>query len=187
MENFDTLNNHFLIAMPGLEDPNFHRTVTLICQHNDDGAMGIVINRALELPFSEILVQLGIERYQPELEHRKVFMGGPVQESRGFVLHEPLGNWEPTLRISDDLGLSASRDIIAAIAEGTGPDRWLLALGYAGWGPGQLEQEIKQNAWLNGPADTDILFSLPLAERWSAAAELLGVDLSQLSGEAGHA
>jgi putative transcriptional regulator len=187
MENFDTLNNHFLIAMPGLEDPNFHRTVTLICQHNSDGAMGIVINRHLDIPFSEILTQLNIEGYQHELEHRPVFMGGPVQETRGFVLHEPLGAWESTLKISDHLGLSASRDILAAIAVGSGPDRWLLALGYAGWGPGQLEQEIKQNAWLNGPADPEVLFSLPLAERWSAAAELLGVDLSQLSGEAGHA
>ena len=186
MASPDSLRNQFLIAMPALDDPNFSRTVTLICEHNDEGAMGIIINRALDLTLSEVLVQLDVAGYHPGLHQQPVHMGGPVQESSGFVIHEPLGEWEADLEIDADLGVSASRDILVAVAEGRGPDRWLLALGYAGWGPGQLEQEITQNAWLNGPADRDILFSMPLEQRWTAAAAHLGVDLTQLSGEAGH-
>ncbi len=187
MAHSDSLRNQFLIAMPGLEDPNFSRTVTLICEHNANGAMGIVINRASDIPLSEVLVQLDVSAFEPSLDHHPVHMGGPVQESNGFVIHQPLGEWEADLQIDTDLGVSASREILLAIAEGKGPDRWLLALGYAGWGPGQLEQEIIQNAWLNGPAVSDIIFSLPLAERWAAAATHLGVDLTQISGDAGHA
>jgi len=187
MASPDSLRNQFLIAMPALDDPNFSRTVTLICEHNDEGAMGIIINRALDITLSEVLVQLDVAGYHHDLRKHLVHMGGPVQESSGFVIHEPLGAWEADLEIDTDLGVSASRDILTAIAEGRGPDRWLLALGYAGWGPGQLEQEITQNAWLNGPADRDILFSLPLDQRWTAAAAHLGVDLSYLSGDAGHA
>lgn len=183
----DSLRNQFLIAMPALADPNFSRTVTLICEHNNDGAMGIVINRPLDITMSEVLVQLSISEFQPGLDEQRVLQGGPVQESAGFVLHQPLGQWEADLEIDHDLGISASKDILQAIASGKGPERWLLALGYAGWGPGQLESEIKENAWLNGPADRDILFALPLEQRWHAAAEHLGVDLSKISSDAGHA
>lgn len=187
MEPSDFLGNQFLIAMPGLEDYNFSRTVTLICEHNADGAMGIVINRPSDIPFSDILAQLDVTGYQPGLEQHVVYTGGPVQESIGFVIHQPTGNWEADLQIGPQIGVSASREILISIAEGREPDRWLLALGYAGWGPGQLEQEITQNAWLNGPADSDIIFSLPPEERWMAAAKHLGVDLARMSGDAGHA
>lgn len=183
----DSLRNQFLIAMPGLQDPNFTRTVTLICEHNEDGAMGIIINRVLDLPISNVLVQLDVSEYQAELDEHLVHLGGPVQESSGFVIHQPLGDWEADLQIDADLGVSASREILRAIAKGEGPQQWLLALGYAGWGPGQLEQEIGQNSWLNGPVNRDILFSTPIEERWHAAAEHLGVNLTQISGDAGHA
>jgi len=183
----DSLRNQFLIAMPGLQDPNFARTVTLICEHNEDGAMGIIINRILDLPISNVLVQLEVSEYRSELDEHLVHLGGPVQESSGFVIHQPLGDWEADLQIDDDLGISASREILHAIAKGEGPQQWLLALGYAGWGPGQLEQEIGQNSWLNGPVNRDILFHVPIEERWHAAAEHLGVNLTQISGDAGHA
>jgi len=182
-----SLRNQFLIAMPTLADPNFSKTVTLICEHNADGAMGIVINRPLDMRLSEVLVQLSISEFQPGMDDQAVLLGGPVQESNGFVIHQPLGEWESDLQIDDDLGVSASREILQAIARGEGPENWLLALGYAGWGPGQLEDEILQNAWLNGPADRDILFKLPMEQRWHAAAEHLGVDLAKISGDAGHA
>lgn len=181
------MRNQFLIAMPALADPNFHRTVTLICEHNDEGAMGIVINRALEITMSEVLVQLDVSEFQPDLDQHPVLQGGPVQESNGFVIHQPLGQWQADLEIGTDLGVSASKEILQAIARGEGPEQWLLALGFAGWGPGQLEREITENAWLNGPVDRDILFRLPLEQRWQAAAEHLGVDLTKISGDAGHA
>jgi putative transcriptional regulator len=183
----DTLTNHFLIAMPALQDANFSRTVTLICEHSSDGAMGIVINRATDLRLRDILEQLELEANNVDTAERPVFLGGPVQNNRGFVIHEPLGSWESTLPVTETLGVSTSRDILAAIAESRGPDRYLVALGYAGWGAGQLEREMVENAWLSGPASTQILFELPLEQRWSAAAGLVGVDLSMLSSEAGHA
>jgi putative transcriptional regulator len=183
----DTLRNQFLIAMPSLADPNFSRTVTLICEHTEEGAMGIVINRPLDLSISEVLIQLSISEFRPGLDDHPVLLGGPVQESSGFVIHQPLGNWGSDLEINPDLGVSASREILQAIARGEGPDNWLLALGYAGWGPGQLESEIMENAWLNGPADHEILFQLPLEQRWRAAAKHLGVDLAKISAESGHA
>ncbi|HKK13960.1 MAG TPA: YqgE/AlgH family protein [Gammaproteobacteria bacterium] len=181
----DYLTNHFLIAMPTLADPNFSHTVTYICEHNEEGALGIVINRTMDMQVSEILSHLEIETTgdYPDLP---VYMGGPVQQDRGFVLHEPLGHWEATLPVTDSVGLTASRDILAAIARGEGPARQLIALGYAGWGAGQLEQELAQNAWLSGPADSRILFDTPDGERWQAAAALLGVDLNLISGDAGH-
>lgn len=182
-----SLTNHFLIAMPGLHDPNFARTVTFICEHSDEGAMGLVINRTLSLRLRDVLEEMDIESRAGQLLDMPVFVGGPVQSDRGFVLHRPIGTWESSLAITDALGLSTSRDILVALAEDRGPDRALLALGYAGWGPGQLEHEMAQNAWLSGPADHGILFDVPADERWAAAARLLGVDLTTISGEAGHA
>lgn len=182
-----SLKNQFLIAMPALADPNFSRTVTLICEHNAEGAMGIIINRPLEITLPEVLVQLDISEYQHGLEQHTVVQGGPVQESAGFVIHQPLGKWEADLKIDDDLGVSASKEVLQAVARGEGPARWLLALGYAGWGPGQLEREITENTWLNGPVDRDILFDVPMEQRWHAAADHLGVDLAKISGDAGHA
>lgn len=187
MNDAVSFTNHFLIAMPGLADPNFTRTVTLICEHSSEGAMGLIINRATNLHLRDVLEQLEIDATKATLADMPVHIGGPVQNNRGFVLHEPLGQWESTLQVTDTLGVSTSRDILVAIAENRGPEKCLLALGYAGWGAGQLEHEIQENSWLNGPADHDILFRLPPEERWNAAAKLLGVDLSILSSEAGHA
>lgn len=181
------LTNHFLIAMPALADSNFYRTVTFVCEHSAEGAMGIVINRATDLRLGEILEQLDITAADKALADHPVHLGGPVQNNRGFVIHEPLGNWESTLRVTDTVGVSTSRDILAAIAEHRGPDRFLIALGYAGWGAGQLEREMVENSWLSSPTSSDILFELPLDQRWGAAANLVGVDLSTLSSEAGHA
>ncbi|MFL6650380.1 MAG: YqgE/AlgH family protein [Sulfurifustaceae bacterium] len=187
MNAFASLTNHFLIAMPTLEDRNFYRTVTFLCEHSEEGAMGIVINRVTDMKLGEILEQLEITGAERALSAQPVYLGGPVQNNRGFVIHEPLGNWESTLPVTDTIGVSTSRDILAAIAENRGPDRFLVALGYAGWGPGQLEREMVENSWLSGPAHREILFELPLESRWSAAAGLVGVDLTMLSSEAGHA
>lgn len=187
MKNPDSLANHFLIAMPNLMDINFARSVTLICEHSAEGCMGIVINRLTELHLGDIFDQLGIESEKASHAERAVFIGGPVQNNRGFVLHEPLGNWESTLSVTDKFGVSTSRDILEAIAEDRGPEKFLVALGYAGWGAGQLEREISENSWLSGPATREIIFDLPIEHRWKAAASLLGVDLATLSGEAGHA
>ena len=185
--DISSLANHFLIAMPGLGDPHFSRTVTLICEHSREGAMGIVINRPVDLSLKDILAQMNIEPVEPQTLAMPVYLGGPVQNNRGFILHEPLGKWESTLAITDTLGVTTSRDILVAIANNEGPTRALLVLGYAGWGAGQLEREIVDNAWLSGPATADILFSTPAEARWRAAANLLGVDLTKLSAEAGHA
>jgi putative transcriptional regulator len=187
MPDFTRLANHFLIAMPALADPNFSRTVTLICEHSTEGAMGIVINRTTELALGDILRQMGLDAKGAQMREMPVHLGGPVQTNRGFVLHEPLGTWESTLPITETLGVSTSRDILAAIAENRGPERCIVALGYAGWGAGQLEREIAENSWLNGPSDQQIIFGTPIEHRWQKAAQLAGVDLSLLSSEAGHA
>ncbi|ROR34517.1 YqgE/AlgH family protein [Inmirania thermothiophila] len=187
MDGPSYLTGQFLIAMPALADPNFARTVTYVCEHNADGAMGIVVNRPLELTLGELLDHLEIPCTDAALRARPVFYGGPVQRERGFVLHRPAGEWEASLRIGDDLGLTTSRDILAALAEGRGPEQALVALGYAGWAAGQLEQEMAANAWLSAPGDRGILFDLAPERRWEAAAALVGVDLNNLSGEVGHA
>ncbi|MDH5632274.1 MAG: YqgE/AlgH family protein [Gammaproteobacteria bacterium] len=187
MPEFESLANHFLIAMPGLADPNFSRTVTYICEHTPEGAMGLIINRPLDLSMAEIFEELEI-RPDTDIDTRSpVFQGGPVQHNRGFVLHEPPGDWDSSMRITDSLAISTSKDIMEAMAHNRGPRRNMLALGYAGWGPGQLEQEMAANAWLSGPADNQIIFELPVSERWHAAAKLLGVEIEMLSDQAGHA
>lgn len=188
MEPTSPLENQFLIALPQLDDPNFARSVTLICRHDAEGAMGIVINRASDYTFAEILSQLGIEDSEGSLSRREVLLGGPVHPERGFVLHSDDGrDWDSTLRVSESLKLTTSRDILEAMAQGHGPTQTLLALGCAGWGPGQLEDEISANAWLTVPADARVLFDLPLEQRWNASAALLGVDLRLLTDYAGRA
>ncbi|MDQ2696906.1 MAG: YqgE/AlgH family protein [Pseudomonadota bacterium] len=181
------LTNQFLIAMPGLADPNFFHTVTYICEHNAAGALGIVINRPLNLSLGELLAHLKIPAGSAGIAAMPVFSGGPVHQEQGFVVHTPLGRWESTLKVTDAIGITTSRDVLQAMALGQGPEQALIALGYAGWGEGQLEQEMVANAWLSGPATADILFHTPVESRWTAAAALLGVDLSLLSGESGHA
>lgn len=187
MEAVNYLTNHFLIAMPSMKDPNFEQTVTYICQHNEEGALGIVINRVIDLTIGEVLDQMEITRAASVKPDAPVHYGGPVQTERGFILHEDIGEWDSTLKISDRVGLTTSRDILEAIATDSGPRRALLALGYAGWGAGQLEREISENAWLNWPADSELIFSTPVDQRWSQAAARFGVDLSLLSTDTGHA
>jgi len=181
------LTNHFLIAMPALADPNFVRTVTYLCVHNREGAMGIVINRPLDISLGDVLGHMDIEAESGGLDQTPVVQGGPVQPERGFVLHEPGGTWDTVLHVEGGVSVATSRDILAAIAVGTGPEHALVALGYAGWGAGQLEREVSENAWLSGPADKSIIFDVPYQDRWESAARLLGVDIERISGDAGHA
>jgi len=182
-----SLTNHFLIAMPGLQDPNFSRTVTFVCEHSEAGAMGIVINRPMEIQLGEVLSQLDIDPKTRDVSQIPVYLGGPVQTDRGFVIHDGDFSFDSTLTVTPNLSVTTSRDVLEAIANGNGPSNRLIALGYAGWGEGQLEQEMIANAWLSGPADPDVLFATPSAERWQSAAQRLGVDLNLLSGQAGHA
>lgn len=186
---FQSLSNQFLIAMPELEDPNFSRTVTLICQHDENGALGVIINRTVDsLSINDVLDQFSLPK--PEsgcIGHQPVYVGGPVHNEFGLVLHRGLGDWQSTLKVGGQLGLTSSRDVLEAIARSGGPDDCLLVLGYAGWGAGQLDFEIRQNAWLTVPADPRIIFEVEVEQRWAQAAASLGVDITTLSAGAGHA
>jgi len=187
MKNQDFLTNQFLVAMPTLNDPNFQQSVAFICEHNDQGALGIIINRPSNVVLGDIFKQLSIDASDTESSNLPVWQGGPVQLERGFVIHRPVGEWEATLKLGPDLGVTSSRDVLDAIARGAGPEKLFVALGYAGWGAGQLEVELAENSWLSTPADPRILFDLPVDQRWQAAAKSIGVDLNLLSGDAGHA
>jgi putative transcriptional regulator len=185
METVD-LTDHFLIAMPSLDDPNFFRTVTYICTHTEEGAMGIIINRPMDVKLGEIFEHMDIEASDKNATAVRVFEGGPVQRERGFVIHKPVGTWDSMLPISSHLGITTSRDIITAIANGNGPTDFLIALGYAGWSAGQLEYEMGENAWLSTPADMQIIFHTPHDKRWEAAAKKMGVNLTLISSDVGH-
>lgn len=185
----ESLRNQFLIAMPSLADSNFERSVSLLCEHGEDGALGLVINRPTDLSVGAMLEHLeidfsGLTTAQSE---RPVYWGGPVQAERGFVLHSPLGDWESSIQVSPELALSTSRDILNAIGQGQGPDRFLITLGYAGWESGQLERELMENSWLNIEANPSIIFDTASDLRWDAATRLLGIDPASLSHGAGHA
>ena len=181
------LADHFLIAMPSLADPNFARGVTLLCQHDQDGAMGLTINRRSDFVLGEILRQMGIESRVPDLAGQPVLLGGPVQPDHGFVLHDDPRDWGSTLRFGRGLAITTSREVLEAMARGEGPARTVIVLGYAGWGAGQLEAELVDNAWLTGPVDPAVVFDTPLEARWRAAADSIGVDLTRLSDAVGHA
>ena len=181
------LTDQFLIAMPGLVDPNFFQTVTYIFSHNEQGAMGIVINRPLNMELSEILSQMNFESTDRGIGDLPVYDGGPVKSDRGFIIHEPDSKWQSSIQVSDDIEVTTSRDILEAISEGRGPQQKFIALGYAGWGAGQLEQEIMENCWLNTPSSTEIIFETPADRRWEIAASLLGVDVQTISTQIGHA
>ena len=181
-----SLKNQFLLAMPGLAGSYFADTVTYICEHNADGAMGLVINRPGELTLMELLAQLGLNAGAVSVDV-PVLEGGPVATERGFILHTDDRNFEASLNLGDGLMLTAAREILEAIAAGRGPANYLVALGYAGWGEGQLEQELKENAWLNCPVDQSVLFEVPFEDRVNKAAEVLGIDFRLISGQAGHA
>lgn len=182
-----SLTAHFLIAMPAMDDPNFAQGVTLLCQHNDDGAMGLMINRVSEFTVGEVLEQMQITNESKELADIPVLMGGPVQPDRGFVLHDDPREWSSTLRFGNGLAVSTSRDILEAMAKGEGPKNAVIALGYAGWSAGQLEAEIAANSWLTVEADQAILFRTPINARWQAAARSLGINLAQVTDYSGRA
>jgi putative transcriptional regulator len=182
-----SLQDHFLIAMPAMGDPNFNETVTYVCKHDEEGALGIIVNRPSDMLLDEVFRQLSLEPVDPRLNDIPVLAGGPVRRDRGFVLHRSAEKYDSTLETAGGIKVTVSQDILSAIARGEGPDPVLVALGYAGWDSGQLEAELAANAWLSVPADQAVLFETPFEQRWSAAAGLIGVDIHQLASYAGHA
>jgi putative transcriptional regulator len=183
----ETLTNQLLVAMPGMQDENFSQTVTLVCEHSSKGALGIVLNKPLAMRLSEVLSQMNLPALDEAVGSQIVLRGGPVHQDRGFVLHRPGGKWDSTHRISDSIQVTTSRDVLAAMARGEGPEKAFIALGYAQWDAGQLEQELKDNSWLTLPLDESMLYELPYEERWLAAWRSLGVDVASVSTSAGHA
>ncbi len=181
------LTHHFLIAMPSMADPYFARTLTYICEHNDQGALGVVINRPIDMTLQALFERLALTLEDGGMADAPIYFGGPVQTDRGFVLHQPAGDWQSTLKVRDVIGLTTSKDILEAVGRGEGPKRILVTLGYAGWSAGQLEHELSQNAWLTVEASDAIIFDIPSEERLPAAMELLGLDYARLADEAGHA
>ena len=185
------LADHFLIAMPSMLDPVFGGTVVYLCEHNANGALGVIINKPTDMTVDVLLNRIDLKlEIAPDLaplEKTPVMYGGPVQADRGFVLHAPMGDFSSTLPVTGEIALTTSKDILEAVALGTGPQRMLVSLGCAGWGAGQLEDEIIRNGWLTVRADSTILFDLPLEQRFVAAIKLLGIDPMMLSAEAGHA
>ena len=186
------LTGHFLIAMPAMTDPYFAKSVTFICDHNQEGTMGIVINRPIDITLDALFEQVDLRLDATPLAAKPVYFGGPVQLDRGFVLHQPAGNWQSTIPVNGNTALTASRDILEALANGQGPEKILISLGYAGWSAGQLEEEIAQNAWLTVRAPSaqvqdSVIFDMPSTERFDAAMHLLGIDPMQLYKEVGHA
>ncbi len=181
------LQQQMLIAMPAMSDPNFARSVTLLFQHNAEGAIGITINRQSAFTLGELLFQLNIPCANREVAATMVLEGGPVSPDHGFVLHTPVAGYDSSIMINDDIMLTTSRDVLTAIAAGKGPEKFLVALGYAGWGDGQLEFEMRENAWLSVPADKAIVFDSALSQRWEKALDKLGISISDLHGVGGHA
>lgn len=181
------LTDHFLIAMPNMADPNFSKTLTYICEHNEEGALGVIVNRPTDLNMGALFEQIGIALERTELATQAVYYGGPVQNERGFVLHQPAGEWQSTMAVNENLGLTTSKDILEAVGRGHGPAKLMVSLGYAGWSAGQLENELGQNAWLSVKADPQVIFDLPVEERLAAAMKILGIDFAMLSDDAGHA
>lgn len=183
---------HLLIAMPNLTDPYFAKSVTLICSHSADGAMGVVINRPTDMTYGMLFEKIGLNLKNISLAEQPVLFGGPVQPERGFVIHQTGGEWDSTIQITEHVALTTSKDILTAVAEATGPQKLLISLGYAGWVAGQLEQEIAENAWLSVKPDNtavlhELLFNTPHESQMNAAMAMLGFDPSMLSDVAGHA
>ena len=183
------LTNHFLIAMPGMADPHFSKTLTYVCEHTPQGAIGLIVNKPIDVTLANLFdqVEITLPSANIRLRETNVLFGGPVLMNRGFVLHQPLGDWNSTLRVNENTGLTTSKDILEAIGAGDGPTRILVTLGYAGWGPGQLEDEISRNGWLSVAANTDLMFTLPSEARLTAAMGMLGLNYANLSDTAGHA
>lgn len=183
---FESLKNHFLISMPQLNDPNFQQTVTYICEHTAEGAMGIIINRPSKIDFTELANHLGIQINTPHLANEPIYNGGPVESERGFILHTSDKTWVNTLPVTEEVALSAALETLENIAHGEGPESFLISLGCAGWTAGQLEEEISNNVWLVCEADLDVLFNTPSDLQFSAATKVLGIDMNYLSSDVGH-
>lgn len=185
------LANHFLIAMPSMLDPVFGGSVVYICEHNENGALGVVINKptdmTLEVLFERIELAFDSAACMEPVAAKAIMFGGPVQDDRGFVLHSPGGEYSSSLKVTDELSFTTSRDVLEAVASGQGPQRLLVSVGYSGWSPGQLESEIARNGWLTVSADPGVMFDLPVDQRYLAAIKLLGIDPMMLASEAGHA
>ncbi len=187
ISNTESLTGHFLIAMPGLDDGLFNHSVTYICEHNENGCFGVVINNETDITLQRINQEMNIVGSSPAAEKKHVFIGGPVDTGRGFVLHSPVGQWKSSLKVNESIALTTSKDILQALADGEGPEQSIITLGYAGWSAGQLENELAHNAWLNCPADDQIIFNTPASELWQKAAELIGIDMQLISQQPGHA
>ena len=187
-----TLNlaNHFLIAMPSMGDPIFGGTVVYICEHNDKGVLGVVINKPTDMTMEILFERIDLaitDGVHGDVVNEPIMFGGPVQDDRGFVLHTPGAHFSSSLTVTDDVAFTTSIDVLEAVAAGKGPSRMLVSIGYAGWSPGQLEDEIGRNGWLTVGADPHVMFDLPIEERYNAAIKLLGIDPMMLASEAGHA
>jgi putative transcriptional regulator len=183
-----SLQNHLLIAMPTLNDPYFSRSVTYICEHNEHGAMGIVINQPVGMNLKQLLSQTDSEVQVLEQKADDIILaGGPVSQDRGFILHTSQPGWNSSLQLTSEIMVTTSKDILPALGDGTGPEKALIALGYAGWTAGQLEEEIQSNSWLTVEADVELLFDEPIHKKWQTAVQKLGIDIWQLAPDVGHA
>lgn len=181
MTKSDQLKHHFLVAMPSLTDQTFGKSVIYLYEHNEEGAMGIIINKPMQISLGNVLDHLDIDVKHENIAELPVLMGGPVGQENGFVLHDR------NVHNGDPLALSSSKEILKEIAAGNGPDHFIVSLGYAGWSPGQLEEEIQRNDWLLTPPNKDIIFNTPMNKRWQNAAALIGIDINRLSDQVGHA
>lgn len=187
-----TLNlaNHFLIAMPSMQDPIFGGAVVYVCEHNDKGVLGVVINKPTDMTMDVLFERIDLkvaDDIQAEVANEPIMFGGPVQDDRGFVLHTPGGHYSSSLAVTEEVAFTTSIDVLEAVASGDGPQRLLVSIGYAGWSPGQLEDELSRNGWLTVGADASVMFDLPIEQRYTAAIKLLGIDPMMLASEAGHA
>ncbi|WP_374582048.1 YqgE/AlgH family protein [Pseudoduganella sp.] len=184
------LANHFLIAMPSMQDPIFGGTVVYVCEHNENGVLGVVINKPTDMTMEVLFDRIDLEvssAAERHLESEPIMFGGPVQDDRGFVLHTPGAHYSSSLTVTSDVAFTTSIDVLEAVARGHGPERMMVSIGYAGWSPGQLEDELARNGWLTVAADPRIVFDVPIEERYNAAMKLLGFDPLMLNSEAGHA
>lgn len=182
-----SLENHLLIAMPSLGDSFFEKTVTYVCEHNDEGAMGLIVNLPVNMTLNELLTQIDEQKDSLPILEQRVLSGGPVSQDRGFVLHSPQDCWRSSLALSSEIMITTSKDILMALGTEQSPKDYMVTLGYAGWGPGQLEKELQENSWLTIPANRELLFETPIEQRWKRATEMLGIDINHLSNDVGHA
>lgn len=187
MSIINSFANHLLVAMPSMIDPNFERTVIYLCEHHEQGSVGIIINRPLQFPMSLVFEQLQIEPIRVEQNKLPLLFGGPVQPERGFVIHKQIGGWRSSLFLQDEVTVTTSNDIIRAIAVDKGPKDVLVALGYSGWLENQLEKEVMENSWLICPYKAEILYEVPFDQRWEYAGLTLGVKMNEISTDTGHA